>query len=326
MANATDLVTELPFVPFKQRNAAIDSLFYDTKALTPEELGRLSPLIDHEGSIVVVPPAASGRPIRRYRTALRFMNREGGTVRAFVLAGVGSSVVGTAALARNVADAIGADAAGVVTGYGVSDLVTEALGGWFVFGAADRLRLQWEALVRRATTPLSEAAPTAEADASADAAPAPARPDAAGRLATGAPSLLPRPARPWELPGAADIDTLLDLLIAAPPGLDLLVGHSKGNLMIETVLRTFVDQLDGDPHPLFERLPIVTLGAVVGMPSEFPHVHQLIGELDWFGGMNSSLQLPHRMVPNAWHHLNRCLPYHLDVGAALRDIGVAPDS
>src|SRR5262249_7883047 len=70
----------------------------------------------------------------------RFMNREGATIRAIAIAGVGRSTLGTAALARNVADALGIDVAGIITGYGVSDVMTEALGGWVAFGAPDRIR------------------------------------------------------------------------------------------------------------------------------------------------------------------------------------------
>ena len=44
---------------------------------------------------------------------------------------------GTAALARSIADALDADVAGIVTGYGLSDMMSEALGGWFAVGAAD---------------------------------------------------------------------------------------------------------------------------------------------------------------------------------------------
>jgi hypothetical protein len=67
------------------------------------------------------------------------MNKEGATIRAIAIAGVGRSTLGTAALARNVADALGIDVAGIIAGYGVSDVMTEALGGWLAFGAADRI-------------------------------------------------------------------------------------------------------------------------------------------------------------------------------------------
>ena len=103
------LATTLPFLPLKQRNAALDNLFYDTPSLKPAETRQLTPLIDIKGSIVVVPPGYSNQPIRHYERALRFMNKEGDNIRAIAIAGVGSSVIGTAALARNVADALACD-------------------------------------------------------------------------------------------------------------------------------------------------------------------------------------------------------------------------
>ena len=304
MTNVSDLAASLPFLPVKQRNAALDGLFYDTGSLTPDEVANLSPLADREGSIIVVPPSGSGRPIRHYRKALRFMNKEGDGIRAIAVAGVGSSVLGTAALARNVADAQGFDVAGIVTGYGLSNLMTEALGGWFVFGAADRTRLYWETLVGRATTTLPEApAPTAS-EASAEK-----------NASEGLESVPPYLAG---MPGNQDLSTLVDILMARPAKLELLVGHSKGSLLIDFVLEQFVEELEGDDHPLFDELQIVTFGAVVDIPDQFRRVQQYLGNLDWFGGMNSRLSIPHQRVPNAWHHLNRKLPYHLDVLAALR--------
>ena len=95
-----------------------------------------------------MPPSNSDRQIRHYKRALRFMNKEGPTIRAIAVAGVGSSALGTAALARSIADALDTDVAGIVTGYGLSDVMTEALGGWFVFGAADRIRFAMEKCLR----------------------------------------------------------------------------------------------------------------------------------------------------------------------------------
>ena len=66
------------------------------------------------------------------------LEAEGDEVAGVAIAGVGSSVLGTAALARNVADAVGGEIVGLVSGYGVSDLLSEALGGWFFFGAVDQ--------------------------------------------------------------------------------------------------------------------------------------------------------------------------------------------
>ncbi|MGH9023609.1 MAG: hypothetical protein ACRDV9_11010 [Acidimicrobiia bacterium] len=108
------------------------------------------------------------------------------------------------------------------------------------------------------------------------------------------------------------MSTLVDILIARPRNLELLVGHSRGSLLIDFVLEQFVRELEGDDHPLFEQLRIVTLGTVVSLPRRFGHVKQYLGELDWFGGLNSRHGVPHEKVAGAWHHLNRRLPHHLD--------------
>jgi hypothetical protein len=243
MSASTEFAASLPFLSFKQRNAILDNFFYDTGSLTAEEKAKLSPLVEREGSIIVVPPRNSDRQIRHYKRALRFMNKEGPTIRAIAVAGVGSSALGTAALARNIADVLDTDVAGIITGYGLSDVMTEALGGWFVFGAADRIRYAMEkALERmRSTMPADNAANGNEAlwfDRSS-------------------------------VPGDNDVSTLSEILLAGPPELEYLVTHSKGSLVASYALQQYVEDLEGDDSPLFKRLRITTLGAVVGLPAMF---------------------------------------------------------
>ena len=91
MSASTEFAASLPFFSYRQRNALIDNFFYDTASLTLEEKAKLSPLVDREGSIIVVPPSNSDRQIRHYKSALRFRNKEGPTIRAIAVAGVGSS-------------------------------------------------------------------------------------------------------------------------------------------------------------------------------------------------------------------------------------------
>jgi hypothetical protein len=284
MSASTEFATSLPFLGYKQRNAVLDNFFYDTTRLTLEERAKLTPLADREGSIIVVPPSNSDREIRHYSHALRFMTKEGPGIRAIAVAGVGSSALGTAALARSIADALDADVAGIVTGYGLSDMMSEALGGWFAFGAADRIRHTMERAFARM------------------------RPAALAESVT---------------PGSDAAATLSEILLAAPPKLDTLVAHSKGSLVVAHALQRYVDDLEGDDSPLFKRLHIVTLGAVVGVPAEFKHVKQYLGAYDWFGGANSSLGVKHERVPGVSHHLNPGFPYHMSV-APLLNGGAAP--
>src|SRR5271157_4650284 len=99
-------------VLIKTRNQAIDSVFYDTGSLTYEEWLSLSPWVDKKGKIIVVSPSGSvspeGKPktIRHYESPEEFLlTDDWRNIVAIAIAGVGSSVIGTAALARTVADA-----------------------------------------------------------------------------------------------------------------------------------------------------------------------------------------------------------------------------
>lgn len=94
-----------PFsILFKARNQAIDAVFYDVHSLTLEEWLSLTPWVDKKGKIIVVSPSASPKPIRHYESSFEFLQSDDWkSILAVAVAGVGSSVVGTAALARNVA-------------------------------------------------------------------------------------------------------------------------------------------------------------------------------------------------------------------------------
>lgn len=297
MFTDSTVATQTLLTPVRGRNSLLDTWFYDVGALTPQELSTLSPLVDREGTIIVVSPTDAGKPIRHYKSALRFIVNEGDAISAIAVAGVGSSVVGTAALARNVADAYGIEVAGLVTGYGMADLLSEALGGWFFYGAMDEARLEWKRLLEQLKDTLPES-------------------DTWCHRGNG------RGPRTVSLPGNQDTGTLLDVLIARPKSLKLLVGHSKGSLLIDFVLERFARELEGASHPYFDELTIVTFGTVVGLPERFTRRTQFIGALDWFGKMNSRQGVEHQVVPDAWHHLNTRYPYHLSVVEALKRVPI----
>ncbi len=50
------------------------------------------------------------------------------------ITGVGSSALGSVAFAWNLSVALGRPVAAIVPGYGVADVVQQALGGWYGFG------------------------------------------------------------------------------------------------------------------------------------------------------------------------------------------------
>jgi len=252
-------------------NQVADLFFYDVGALDPSEWRMLQSVVDGKGTIIVVSPRAAPRQdkIRHYKSTLRFMREEGDRVQAIAVAGGGSSTLGTASLARNIADCTGWDVAGIITGYGLADLVVESLGGWFFFGWFERIRSEMELAIDRTLTPATPITLT----------------DARG---------------PWRRSGSgnrrgsfdvlrdSDVLALHDILLAGPPKLRLLAGHSKGNLLISFVLNHMKDDL-GDRarrlresrHPLFDHLAVVTLGAVVDIPTQpfEVEIHQFLGQL-----------------------------------------------
>jgi hypothetical protein len=292
--------------PVKERNQIIDAAFYDIDALTAEERTMLSPWADRQGMVIVVSPRKAGRGIRHHKNTLRFLAKEGDAVRAVAVAGVGSSVLGTAALARNVADHYGTDVAGIVTGYGLADVVAEALGGWFFYGAVDRVRYLAQQTAEGALTTLPEA---------------PAAGGSPRRDRLFGPPIDSR----FLVPGNSDVGTLYDILYASR-NIRLLVGHSKGNLLIGFALHHLVNELGAAPHPynpdLYRNLTVVTLGAVVDIPARFERVYQFIGQLDLLGMMNSELGNRHVTVPGAGHHLNPDLPFHLSVAKVLQTVAL----
>ncbi len=123
----------------RQRNTALDALFYDVKVITPEEAFYISGSLAAEGSIMIVPPSGGGA-LTLCETLEEFALRGGGDAQALAVAGIGGSALGAAAFARNVADAIDAPVAVVISGYGLADIITEAFGGHVFFGHLKGLR------------------------------------------------------------------------------------------------------------------------------------------------------------------------------------------
>jgi hypothetical protein len=293
--------------PWRAINGTLDAIFYDIGALSSEERAGLSAFAGPEGSVLVVHPASRRRAIRSL-SPWDFVGEQsagdGEPVDAVAVAGVGSSALGTAALARNVADHLDRPVAAVVAGLGLSDVLAEAWGGWFVLGAANRLRdylarafdaLELEDHVR---DPTSHEAVSDELRVAAIE-------------------------RERFIYGSPDSTALLYLLLKLGPRLRLLVGHSKGNYSIANALEGWLSARRRAGAPAPRDLCVVTLGAVIRFPEELSDVHQFLGQADYFGWLNSRHLVDHVDVPGAWHSLNSLLPGHLSVDEALRRAGVA---
>lgn len=267
---------DIALAPIRARNNLIDQMFYDTGSLTTEEKIHLHALnncdghIFCEGHLLLVTPTGPGVGIRHFERARDLLTDETAGFAAIAVAGVGSSLLGTAALARNVADALGAPVAGIVSGYGMADLVAEALGGWLLLGAIDRHK------------PLNGLAHL--------------------------------------IPAQRDTATLATLLNTAPPGLRWVVGHSKGNLVIDCALERYAREHPAG-SPLYDRVTVVTLGAVVNTPPAFTRVIQVLGGNDPLGRANSFRAAPRYTVPGKSHTLNPRVPGHLDAVQIINRIG-----
>ncbi|MEM7500004.1 MAG: hypothetical protein AAF371_18695 [Pseudomonadota bacterium] len=287
------------------RNLALDAAFYDLPGLTPAELEALSHVRHEEGTVIVVDPPDGSREVMGAgpkasgcAAGLRsFANYEalraapGRLVSQVVVAGVGSSGLGAAALARTVAAVTERPTAAVVAGYGAEDFVSEALGGFFLFGAANRARHARQTLRHRVGTMIAES------------------PNA--------------PAVPKPLPhqfATPDVATLVRLLSDTDRRVDLLLGHSKGALAIAAALARVMRTADPVTRAKAARAQVVSAGAVIAFPPEVQWVTQLLGALDGLGALNSRLGLPHRRVAMAGHHLNTALPFHLDLARELRAV------
>jgi hypothetical protein len=274
---------------FRRRNTLLDAVFYDVSVISAEEAAGLVPWLAAEGAVLVVPPSEQGA-VEVHATIEDFAKRAGPPVSALAIAGVGSSALGGAALARNVADATGAPVAAVVSGYGVSDVLTEALGGWFWFGTINRLRHSLEVAAGAASKSGSQSLVSVS-----------------------------------ESYASADTLTVAALLSDARFDFRLLVAHSKGNLVMAEALYAAERVLAARGAGFPEDLLVVTLGAVITMPRSCRRVIDVMGVWDGLGRANSRpdirVDVP---VPWAGHHTNTEIPGHVCVRTVLSKILADP--
>jgi hypothetical protein len=331
----------LDFTPLglamKTRNAMFDSVFYDVSSLTFSEWLSLNPLKDRKGMIIVVSPTGSVSPttglpkgIRQYSSAPEFMaSDDWNSVFAVAVTGVGSSAVGTAALARNVADAckatIGGDVAGVVSGFGASDVVQEGLGGYFFYGMLNQYRFMLEKAIQNMGAVVSDSF---------------AKSDDIQKQVADILGTSPEDDVPIGVDVYALECILSAILLHRNTSIRLLVGHSKGNLLIADAVNHMSNQLKNVENVkhvkhvkdkvFLQNLAVVTLGAVVDIADMIPkeNQYQFLGSLDSLGLCNSRWDMdglaPHTSLPGKWHSLNRRLYLHTDVPEILQQVKIPP--
>lgn len=276
--------------PWRLRNTGIDALYYDVKALSADETFYISDSIASEGLIMIVPPTGGGM-LTLCESVEEFRLRGGRDVRAMAVAGVGGSAIGAAAFARNVADAIKAPVAAVVSGYGLGDIVNEAIGGAFLFGWLGHVRSNLEVID-----------------------------DVVGRPKLGAYGKRDAETETSRRTGL-DADTVATLLSDASLSFTLITGHSRGNRVIADALYTVKATDPARLETLADTARIVTFGGRIKMPEAFTEVIDVVGELDWFGELNSRPKIPADIkVPFCGHSTNTDLPAALQVTKILGEI------
>ncbi|MDJ0978842.1 MAG: hypothetical protein QNI87_09910 [Erythrobacter sp.] len=277
-------------------NTALDGLFYDLDALSRDERTRLRHPSKVEGMILEVGPSwdASLRVWYKLSQCEGLAKR----YRAITVAGVGSSALGAAALARNVADAVRGRVLAVVSGHGVADIASEAMGGFFLFGGLNAMRHGVNSFDRtvdaiRALNPWLPSPPLSSVD----------------------------PGQGFQLASFSEDVKALMRLLAREVETDWLVGHSKGNLVISEALYALRARHPKRFETVAREVPIVTFGARIAMPNQIERVIDVMGDLDSFGALNSRPDIAVDVtIPNAWHHTNTRLPFHVPVTKVLEKI------
>jgi hypothetical protein len=263
------------------RNRLIDSIFYNVDLKDQQQV------IDHggvpQGSIILVSPDHNDA-LRFFPDAVEFFGDSASKdVGAVSVAGVGSSAIGAVGLARDVANATELPVAAIVSGYGMDDLLYEALGGWFFLREVNELEFLTEQIAQASVPGLFAAIET------------------------------------YDSVGAGpDMATAKSLLRAARlPRLQWIVGHSKGNLLISGAISELL--IEGAPVKL-DTVNLVLFSALTALPPGIGRQYQFIGSLDLLGWTNSRLNIAHKLMIGAMHHLNTQLPFHMNAVEQLRAI------
>jgi hypothetical protein len=259
----------------------------------PLEILDLSALTNPSGSIIIVDPKL--RPhVRLFRNMKKFIEHANGPdgqgLHTLSVTGVGSSALGSVAFAWNISEAIGEPVAAVVPGYGLADVIPQALGGWFGFEMYDRLQSATQSL-------LAQLAPTLAMIGKDLARTTPGH----ARAVTGAPIFLH---------GSAASDDV-HAILKDVRSITRLVGHSKGALAIENALRSL-----SDSHP--EKMSVMTFGCLIAEDHTVADYGQFLGKLDWLGFLNSAAQVANYHKPLADHSTNAVIPLSLHVRDLMR--------
>lgn len=288
-------------------NTAADALFYDVPGLQaalrhgdavastgekcPSRITSFDALADPEGSLLLID---ASRPtfVHRYQSVEKYIDSphpEAHQVRVASITGVGSSALGSAALAWDISRALGEPVLAIVPGYGVADMLLQGLGGWFGFGLFDALNAKSAAQSALASMTPQVASIGRELAGSIPEAP----------TVQGAPVFR-------RGSGSSDV---LHALLSRPDAqaLRLLVGHSKGALQIGNALLSLASECTQGLH-------VVTLGCPIAASIANVTYHQYLGLFDALGQLNAWGNQPDDWTATT-HTTNPWLPPAMHAGA-----------
>jgi hypothetical protein len=287
-------------------NTALDVIFYDVPTLAaqlaekdapmrarekkpPSRIVQFDALSDPEGSLLLI-DANTAPYVHRYTNVELFLASPHPETRAVDIAtitGVGSSSLGSAALAWDISMALGKSVLAIVPGYGMADVILQALGGWFGFGLYDYLHAK--SLIQNT---LANAAPQTAS---------------IGRqLSASTPNAKTLHGAPVFRHGSGSSDVLHALLLHREAPFKLLVGHSKGALQIGNGIRSL-------PPDRTHGLHVVTLGCPISTDVEGVSYYQYLGLFDALGQLNMWGHRPDQWPPT-WHSTNPKLPPAMGAG------------
>jgi hypothetical protein len=267
-------------------NSALDVAFYDVPTMTRELRDRgaapidLQAIANPEGALLVV-DAAGPQFVQRFEDLPRFLAWHGSAEarpKTVSITGVGSSALGSAALAWDISKALNAPVLAIVPGYGVADALLQGMGGWFGFGLHDALGTKSHLQDALALMTPELAKVGRKLSASVPGA----------RLLNGAPVFRT---------GCGSSDVLHALM--GEIEVACVVGHSKGALSIANALRSL-------PPAETRGLRIVTLGCPVAEELAGASYHQFLGLFDALGQSNAWGHLPNTWTPTD-HSTNTAL-------------------
>jgi hypothetical protein len=273
-----------------ENNAPTEAMRNSLAAMQAVTRLNLSALFNPEGAILVV-DARHAPFVHKYDDVQAFLANptfpaDSGAVGAppvaepisiVTVTGVGSSALGSVAMAWNVSETLRRPVAAIVPGYGLADIIPQGLGGYFGFGVHDFVaRLsqqfvsvfmpQWATVGRHLSSTAHQAAAASS--------------------------------RPEYRTGSPESDVLHEILLQCQ-SITRVYGHSKGALCIQNAIRDL-------PAARYKDLHVTTFGAVIQEETGADY-NQILGSLDGLGQLNSWGNWPEQWI-KTWHSTNSMLP------------------